>query len=329
MSGRRREPPGPHELGSLEAIGSSQRRRALAIVNPYATGVSDRRESVVLAALASRYELEAARTREPGHATELASDALEAGYDVVVAFGGDGTVNEVANGLAGSSTPLTALPGGSANVFCKLLGIPSEIVDATEHVLALADRWRPRAIDLGLVAGRHYTFSAGVGLDASVVRRVDARPELKRRFGPNFFLASALWAFTREYLVHPPRLRVTVGGATFTGVTAVVQNAEHYTYFKDHPIDLADDVRLDSGTLAGVVLKRGSPIDAPSLLLRGALSSARITGHRQVSAFAGADAVLVTSEDDRALPLQLDGDYIGAVTEAQFRLVPGALQVLA
>ena len=146
----------------------------LVIVNPYATTMSDRLKHLVVYALQGRYEVEAIDTQRRGHATELCREAADEGYDVVVAFGGDGTVNEVANGLAGSQTPLTCLPGGSTNVYCQMLGIPNDVVDATEHLLRLADGWEPRAVDLGRVNGRWFTFAAGVGLDASVVERVDA-----------------------------------------------------------------------------------------------------------------------------------------------------------
>ena len=125
------------------------RRRMLMIVNPYATTVTDGLRRVVLRALQRRFDVDAVETEARGHATELSREAVRQGYDVVVAFGGDGTVNEAANGLLGSSTPLCALPGGSANVFAKLLGIPGEIVDATEHLLAMADDWRPRKVGLG------------------------------------------------------------------------------------------------------------------------------------------------------------------------------------
>jgi diacylglycerol kinase family enzyme len=325
----RQSEAGEWALGSLEAIGASERRRALVIVNPYATTVSERLRTLVVSALASRYAVEAVQTRARGHATELAAAAADAAYDVVFAFGGDGTVNEVANGLAGSPTPLIPLPGGSANVFCKLLGVPGEIVDATEHALSLADRWQPRAVDLGFVAGRHYTFSAGVGIDASVVRQVDAHPDLKRRHGPSFFLASALWTFARHYLRHPPRLRVTVDGATLEGITAVVQNAEHYTYFNDRPIDLAAGATLANGALAGLVLQRGALRDVPMLLLRSLAGAGRVSAHRQVSAFTTGDAVVVASADGHRLPLQLDGDYIGEVSEARFTIRPAALRVVA
>jgi diacylglycerol kinase family enzyme len=323
---------GERALGSLEALEAfdgSRRRRALIIVNPYATAVSERLRDVVVSGLASRYAVEAVQTRARGHATELAAAAAASDCDVVVVYGGDGTVNEAANGLVGTSTPLTPLPGGSANVFCKLLAIPAEIVDATENLLTLADSWQPRALDVGVVAGRSYTFSAGVGLDASVVRLVDAHPELKRRFGPSFFLAGALWTLPRHYLRHPPRLRVTVDGATLDGITAVVQNAAHYTYFNGKAIDLAAGATLDGGTLAGLVLRRGALRDVPSLLARSLGGAERVGAHRQVAPFATSGEVLIESADGRPLPLQLDGDYVTELLEARFTVRPGALSVIA
>src|ERR671920_1791257 len=115
----------------------SPQRRMLVIVNPYATTVSDRLRNLVVYALQSRYSVEAIDTEKREHATQICREAAREGYDVVVAFGGDGTVNEAANGLAGTRTPLTCLPGGSNNVFAKMLGIPNDVVDATEHLLGL------------------------------------------------------------------------------------------------------------------------------------------------------------------------------------------------
>src|SRR5215210_8766899 len=120
----------------------------LVIVNPYATTVSDRLKSLVVYALQGRYDVEAVDTQRRGHATELCRDAAAEGLDVVVAFGGDGTVNEAANGIMGTDTPLTCLPGGATNVYCRMLGIPNDVVDATEHLLRMADDWRPRSVDL-------------------------------------------------------------------------------------------------------------------------------------------------------------------------------------
>src|SRR6516164_11205891 len=148
-------------LEAVLALGrSAPARRMLIIVNPYATTVSDRLKNLIVYALRGRYEVDAIDTDARGHATELAREAAREGYDVVVAFGGDGTVNEAANGLVGSNTPLCCLPGGSANVFGKILGIPADVVDATEHLLSLADAWRTRLVDLGRAGDRHFLFSA-------------------------------------------------------------------------------------------------------------------------------------------------------------------------
>ena len=159
------------------------------MVNPKATTVSARLKRLVVHALQSRYDVELAETAAPNHATALARDAVGASFDLVVAFGGDGTVNEAANGLAGSEVPLTILPGGSTNVVCRMLGIPADIVDATEHLLELADGGNHRRIDLGCLNGRHFVSSGGVGIDADTTRWVDEHPPLKARAGPLFFSA--------------------------------------------------------------------------------------------------------------------------------------------
>src|SRR3954447_13118066 len=140
------------------------KRRMLIIVNPYATTVSDRLKNLVVYALQGRYDVEAVTTESQNHATEIGREAHDGGYDVVVAFGGDGTLNEVANGLAGTGVPVTVLPGGSTNVVCRTLGIPNDVVDATEPLLSLADDFRPRRIDLGVANERHFVFCCGAGL---------------------------------------------------------------------------------------------------------------------------------------------------------------------
>jgi diacylglycerol kinase family enzyme len=306
------------------------KRRMLIIVNPYASTVSDRLRNLVVYALQGRFEVDAVDTEARGHATELCREAAHEGYDVVVAFGGDGTVNEAANGLLGSPTPLSCLPGGSANVFGKMLGIPGDPVDATEHLLAMADDWQPRKVDLGVVNGRCFTFASGLGLDASVVEQVDARPRLKARFGPWFFTWVAISTFTRRYLVRPPRLRVlTADGAELEGVTAIVQNGSPFTYFQNRPIDIAEGAALDSGNLAGGVLHHATPLAMPSIAWRALSPRAHVTRHRQVTGLPDATGMTVSSADGRPLPLQVDGDYLGEVSEARYSLLPAALNVVA
>ncbi len=213
------------------------KKRMLIVVNPYASTVSDGLRHLVVHALQGRFEVDAIDTEASGHATEICREAAHEGYDVVVAFGGDGTVNEAVNGLAAaragsSSPPLTCLPGGSANVFGKMLGIPGDLIDATEHLLGMADDWRVHKVDLGVVNGRCFTFASGLGLDASVVQRVDAKPQLKARLGPWYFTWVAVATFARRYLVRPPRMTTLVDGEEHPGVTAIVQNGSPFTYFR-------------------------------------------------------------------------------------------------
>ncbi|MEY2533491.1 MAG: hypothetical protein QOF29_1401 [bacterium] len=323
-------------LDSLERLADllpletpTERKRMLVIVNPHATTVSSRLRTLVVSALQGRYDVDAVDTQGRDHATVLCREAAEEGYDVVVAFGGDGTVNEAANGLAGSATPLTCLPGGATNVYCRMLGIPNDIVDATERLLHAADDWRPRRVDVGSVNGRRFLFSSGYGLDAAVVRRVDAHPRTKARLRHWYFAWAGISTFARDYVVRPPRIDVEVGGETVRGVTALVQTGDPYTYFADRALHVAEDCELDDGTLAGAVLRRAAPPDAPTIIARLFARRLRVVDHRQVHGWSGATEIRCVSADGRAIALQVDGDYIGDAVEARYEVVPGGLTVLA
>ncbi len=317
-------------MSEVDALADAGRpKRMLVIVNPVATKMSSRLRNLVVYALQGRYDVTAVDTQAKGHAIELCRQAAADGYDVVVAFGGDGTVNEAANGLTGSQTALTCLPGGSNNVVAKLLGIPTDVVDATEHLLHVAGRWAPRDVDLGIVNGRYFTFAAGMGLDASVVERVDRNPVLKKRFGPFYFVECAIVTFLRKYVVHPPRLAVEVDGRSVTGVSLFVQNAENSTSFNARPVPLVEGARFDSGNLAGVVLTRARPYDVPTVTFRALSGAARIAKHRGIDAFGAFNEAVVRSTDGRTIPIQVDGDHIDDVTEARFSIAPGALRVVA
>jgi len=303
-------------------------RRMLVVVNPYATSVSDRLKRLVVSALQGRYRVDAVDTESRDHATQLSREAAAAGYDVVAAFGGDGTVNEVANGLAGSPTALTPLPGGATNVYCRMLGVPRDIVDATEHLLGLADAWRPRRLDLGAVNGRRFLFSSGYGLDAAVVRRVDAHPRAKARLRHWYFAYAGVGIFARDYVVRPPRIDVEAAGRSVRGVTVLVQTGDPYTYWGHRPLHVAEHTALDDGTIGGAVLRRAAPADAPTVLARLFSQRLRVVDHRRVFAFSGQTEARCVSADGRPVPLQVDGDYIGATTTAHYEVLPGALTVV-
>ena len=308
----------------------------LIIVNPYATTVSDRLRNLVVYALQGRYEVEAVATQAQNHATEIGREAQDGGYDVVVAFGGDGTLNEVANGLAGSDLPVAVLPGGSTNVVCRTLGTPNDVVDATEHLLTLADNWQPRKIDLGMVDDRYFVFACGAGIDASVVKRVDRNPTLKGNAGPYYYSWAGVSSFYRKYLLNPVRMRTTVDGCEpIEGVTTIVQNSDPFTYFASRPIRVCEGIEFDDGTLSIAVLKRAAQRDMPTLISRLFSESKPAARHKQVAHFDDVTHAIVetasTTKDGapRPFPLQVDGDYIGERDRIELRAVPAALTIVA
>ncbi|HEU5143359.1 MAG TPA: diacylglycerol kinase family protein [Solirubrobacterales bacterium] len=311
------------------------KKRMLIIVNPYATTVSDRLKNLVVYALQGRYEVEAVLTEAQNHATEIGREACGGGYDVVVAFGGDGTLNEVANGVAGTDVPVAILPGGSTNVVSRTLGIPNDVVDATEHLLALADAWAPRKVDLGVVDDRYFVFSCGAGIDATVVRRVDAHPRLKATAGPYYYSWAAISALYRNYMVNPVRLRADVEGHSAEGVTALAQNSDPLTYFGGRPIRVCEGIAIDDGKLVLGVLRRAAQRDMPTLIPRLFSERRPAARHRQIEQIEGVTSATVSSLSEtkdgttRPFPVQVDGDYIGERTRIELGIAPAALTIVA
>jgi diacylglycerol kinase family enzyme len=287
-----------------------------------ATGFRDAHE-----VLADRYAIDVVETRGPGDATALARDAAAAGCDVVVALGGDGTANEVLNGLVGSRTRLGCLPGGTANVLCQMLGIPVDPSAATAYLTRRDARvWE---IDLGCLNGRYFAASAGVGLDASIVRNALVR---RRATGPLShwrYLAVGVRTFFEEYLSTPPRVAFSVDGTQAPGVSAFVQNGPHYSFFDRRPLDLVKGRALDDGALGGAVLRRADVRDVPSAV--GRLLSRRLDvgGHPHVDVFAKMRGIDAISIDGREFPLAVDGEYMGEASQARLTVRHRTLPVLA
>ena len=304
--------------------------RMLLIVNPFATTVSGRLKNLVVYALRGRYDIEAVETQRPNHATELTRQAVGEGFDVVVSFGGDGTLNEAANGLVGTDVPLSVLPGGSTNVVCRMLGIPTDVVDATEHLLQLADDLESRRIDTAVVNGRHFLFSSGAGIDADVTRWVDDHPRLKARGGDATFTYAALRSYFRDYRGRPPLLEVEVGDQRVSGLSTIVQNSDPYTFFRKTPLRVCEDIAMDDGTISVTTMRRGSLIfDAPGILYRLFSRNGRLAQHRQATSFPQVQRAVVRALGDNTLPLEVDGDYIGDSREAVYEAAPGSLLVIA
>ena len=305
-------------------------RRMLVIVNPYATTMSVRLKQLVVYALQGRYEVEAVDTQRKGHATELCRDAALEGYDVVVAFGGDGTVNEVANGLAGTRTALVPLPGGATNVYCRMLGIPTDVVDATEHLLRLADALgaapgRPRPRQRPLV---HVLRRRGARRHGRRARRPPPAAEGAAR--PLVLRAGRDRRLPREVRRQRAEGRRRGRRRGARGRLRVRPERPALHVLPPPP----DHALAGRGARLGRPLRRRArprqrarPADdrlPPALQAR-----AQVGRHRQAHAFDGLDGLRVRSCDDRPVPVQVDGDYVGEHEEAVFSVRPGALRVLA
>jgi diacylglycerol kinase family enzyme len=204
------------------------------------------------------------------------------------------------------------------------------VVDATEHLLQIADDFRPRRVDTGLVNGRHFVFASGVGLDASVVQRVDAHPRRKARFGEYYFTYAAISSFNRKYLVRPPQMRVEADGRSCKAVTVIVQNSDPFTYFGNRSIRICRGAGLDTGSLGLTALRRATLLEIPTLIPR--IFSGRVDTlqrHRQIAGFNPVSAATVTSADGRPLPVEADGDFLGEYERVDYGIAPRSLAVVA
>jgi diacylglycerol kinase family enzyme len=316
-------------------VPGATKKKMLIIVNPYATTVSSRLKNLVVYALQARYEVEAVDTEAAQHAIEIGREARDGNYDIVVAFGGDGTLNEVVNGLAGTEVPVSVLPGGSTNVVARTLGIPNDVVDATEHLIGLADDFRTKRIDLGTVNGRRFVFACGMGLDATVVKRVDAHPKLKARLRQWYYTWAAVTGFYRDYLRDPVQIGVDTGGEHFDGVTAIFQNSDPFTYFGQRPVRVCTGAELSNGRLSMGVLKRATQRDMPTIITRVLNDRFEATKHRHIDHREALIEARVTSSSTdasgaaRHFPIQVDGDYIGEFSHAEIGIEPRALTLVA
>lgn len=301
------------------------------IVNVSASAVTPRVRVVIAQALASEHDLEVAQTAARGHATELATEAAADGREVVAVLGGDGTVNEAANGLVGSGTSLAVLPGGSTNVFARTLGVEADPVDATHQLLETLRRtdppWR-RRVGLGLVNGRHFLFHASAGFDAAIVDRVERRSRLKRYASHPLFAVVTMDTWLRHFDRDRPCLRVkTDGGELVPGYMAVFLNSDPYTYAGRRPLHLAPGTDLESG-LSVFVLRSLALHSVLGVAARALGSGKRVARHPRVYAVSDqSDAVLEAVGGP--VPHQCDGEYLGETEHLVIGHHPEALDLVA
>ncbi|MDQ3304400.1 MAG: diacylglycerol kinase family lipid kinase [Actinomycetota bacterium] len=299
----------------------------LLVVNPSASAVTARARVVIHKALAADHNVELVETSRRGHATRLAQGAAAAGTDVVVVLGGDGTLNEAANGLARSETAMAVLPGGSTNVFARTLGLPNDPIEATAAVLEALDARAVRQVGLGSVNGRYFLFHTGIGFDAAVVAQVERRAALKRYAGHPLYAYATLSTWFRHYDRSRPRfaLHFPGGAVVDDAYFAVCANTDPYTFMGKRPLHLTPDATFDRG-LATFTLRSLSLGSVATVVGSALLRGSRARRHR-LSDYRS-DLSEVTVRGHGPFPYQVDGDYLGEVDELVFHHEPDALRLV-
>lgn len=312
--------------------------RALLIVNPRATSTTGLRRDVIARALSSAVDLSVTETRYRGHATKVAGAALADGYGLVLTLGGDGTANEAINGImaAGRSAGLgpadllpafAPLPGGSANVFTRALGLPPDPVDAMGQVIRSLASGQQRRIGLGLAMGRYFAFNAGLGLDAEVVRAVEAQRALGRAATPGLYMRTAVRQFYQVTDRRNAAMTLHRDGQPPEGPVflVIVSNTAPWTYVGRRPVHTSRQASFDTGldVIALRSLRTPGTIRAVGQMLS---RSDRPLRGRHLISLHDESGVRVTA--DRPVAFQVDGEYMGEHESVLFESIPEAIRVI-
>ena len=295
-------------------------KTAVLIVNPFASEVTEERVEAVERAIGEVANLSTLLTERPGHAAELV-EAVDPELDAVFVYSGDGGFNEAVNGASGK-VPLGFVPGGATSVLPRALGLPRNPVAAARRLAAALARNSTRPISLGRVNGRRFTFSAGVGLDAEIVRRVDALGRGRgRRPGDLAFTWAAMRILLEARGRFEPALEIAgLGRAAF----ALVANGPAYGYAGRLPLRVGPEASFELG------LDLVAPVRIRAAMVPRLLKYA-LLGRGQTRA---ADVLYAHDRDrieivcDRSMPLQADGEDLGDVHTAVFEAERAALSVL-
>jgi diacylglycerol kinase family enzyme len=300
--------------------------RILLVVNAFASSVTARNTVVVHQVLSRGNDVEIVETNRRGHATRFSQEAARQGVDVVIGYGGDGTLNEVATGVAGSDTALGVLPGGSTNVFARTLGMPNDPVEAVHQLADGIVNKNIESIGLGQVNGRYFCFHTGVGFDAAVVRGVEKHASIKRWAGHPLFIYAGVRTWASRYDRKNPHFEVMFenGDRVVNGYFTIVLNTNPYTYLGNRPLDLSPVATLERPlvVITFTTMKVAAILRSLGGALRGGgvKPSKYLDVHEDVSSFRVAHHL--------PFPYQLDGDYLGEITSLEFRHVPNAIRLV-
>jgi diacylglycerol kinase family enzyme len=320
--------------------------RALVVVNPAATATTPKTRDVLVRALASELKVDLAQTEYRGHARLLGTRGVEEGVDVVVVLGGDGTVNEVVNGLlehgpGGHVPALAVVPGGSTNVFSRGLGLSRHPVEATAEILDALRAGATRSVSLGtacvLPAGQDgddpgwtsphwFVFAAGLGFDADVIARVEARRAAGRRSSGALYVREA----TTEFLLGRERrrpamtLRLPGEDPIEDLFLCLVSNVSPWTYLGARPVRPSPEASFEKG-LDVFALGRQSILGMLRTLRQTLAADADPRGRRL---YRRHDLAEMSVTAVRPLGWQVDGDHMGLASALRARTVPDALRVV-
>jgi diacylglycerol kinase family enzyme len=299
----------------------------LLIVNSSASSVTARGRVVIQKALSADHQVTVAETNRRGHASRLAQGAANDGVEVVVCLGGDGTLNEVANGLAGTATALAPLPGGSTNVFARTIGLPNDPIEATGVLLEGLSNERIERVGLGSVNGRYFLFHVGIGFDAVVVKQVERRAALKRYMSHPLFIYATFATWFRHYDRSRPRFSVKddSGATVDDGYFSICFNTNPYTYLGNRPFNVLPEATLDRGL--AIVTFRSLAL----LPLLQAVTSALGFGRdirRLKHLDIRTDLEHLTVDGNGPFPYQVDGDYLGEIERLEFHHEPEILKLV-
>jgi YegS/Rv2252/BmrU family lipid kinase len=284
--------------------------RILVIHNP----VSGRRRAALLEQVLARLRetgcaVELCSTGKRGDAERIAAAASPERYDAVAVAGGDGTINEVVNGMAGSALPLGLIPMGTANVLAAELGLPPSADGLARTLL----EGRRQHIALGLASGRRFAMMAGVGFDADVVRGID--PRLKRAVGKGAYVWQSLVEMARY---RPRQFRLSIDGKSRTAASAVFANGHYYA----GRYTCAPEARLTDGRLHVCLFKSSGRLS----ILRYGLALLLGTLHRRHD-IEIVTATRVRVEGDAGSPVHGDGDIIARLP-LDIGMDPGGIEVI-
>jgi diacylglycerol kinase family enzyme len=320
--------------------------RGVLIVNPNATSMSRAVCELTVRSLAGLVDVRVEQTKYRGHARELAAAAVG---ELVIVLGGDGSINEVVNGVMsrggdegdgpegpegaegseGSEPPLIAvIPGGGGNVFAQALGLPADAAAAIRRVREVIEARSYRTIGLGLAGDRYFTFSAGLGMDAEVVLEVDRLRAAGRRESASLFLRTMVRHYFRGTDRRVPTLTVERDGQPpLTDLfLTIITNRAPWTYFRTRPVLPVPHPDFSSG-LDLLALRQVRLTTIFYLVMQMLWVRRRPPRARGVLAVHGAESLTVRSS--RPIAFQVDGEYLGEIEAIKFEFIPHALRVAA